>query len=269
MSSKNCKLVRIIFRTFDKKIFTNRYNFWTSFMIWLTKIITIPWFYNGLKYDHVEALTPKKQRFSIRMEKGDPFGLNPPIGVYCLNKDGFDTDNSKHYNLEKEERRYKLIFAFEITDKQEKELNNFIQKHLGEKYNLFNANWNVIMNKLKTITFGLSLKFLKDNYNDKSKVSKEWDCVTLIVRALFEIGIIPEYRIPLPGKIKRKQINLLGLSSFDMAKLLLSMYDNGELYTCRYVISPEIQDPEDYKKGIDTFYRIGSKVSRKKIIVEI
>jgi len=269
MENKKIKILRVIFRTFDDKLFTKRYNFITSCNIWLTKLITIPLFYDGFEYDHVELLTPQKQRVSIRMEKEDKYSNIPTVGVYCLKRDGFDNVNKKNYKLEKSEQRYKLIFGFEITDRQEMELNTFINKHLGQKYSLYNANVNVLIQKLKkpldtlTCKFGSTILKPIDEYSSPRK-QKRWDCVTLIMRILHEIGIIPEFRK------SGKKISLLGLSSFDMAMLLLDMYRNRDLPSCVFVISNELQEEHDYKKGIETFYNTGSRVTRKdqEIIIE-
>jgi len=114
-------------------------------------------------YDHPELLSPLRQRLGIRQEKEDKFdGLNKPLGVYLINKNGFwDPKNQELLN-----QRYKLIFAFEITENQNEKFFNFYNKHKGELYSTKNANINYILRKFKClrkfmIDFILQIKILK------------------------------------------------------------------------------------------------------------
>lgn len=232
------KIVRVIFRTFPsfKEIFSGKYDIKSSISIFLTKLFTTPLNYNGYVYDHPELLNPRRQRFAIRQD---------PLGVYLINKNGF----FDHKNQELLKQKYKLIFAFEITDKQEKQLDVFIEKHLGESYNAKNANLNYILKKLKIE------KFQIDSFKNDKIV--KWDCVMLVMRTLFEIGIIPEFRKD------GKKVSLLGLSPHDMAMLLLEMYKNGELLQCVYVISKELENLPEYKRKLKIFYEKGCKITRE------
>jgi len=246
------KLLRVIFRTFDENIWSSgRYKFITSLQIELTKIFTIPRNHQGFKYDHVEILTPKKQRFSIRMEKSD--GIHPVVGVYLIDKDGFD----RAHHREKTDRRYKLIFLFEITDKQEEIMYKFINTHKSEKYGLNVANWNVFISKIISLTSISCLKKLKINhYENETIINKKWDCVTLIIHLLSILGVIPEF------DINGKTVDLLGVSSFNFANMLIEMYKNGRLPQCIFVISTELQTQKNYKDCLDLFYKLGSRVTR-------
>jgi len=246
------KLVRVIFRTFDPKLSIKKHGIKNYLNIKLTKLFTTPLTYDGpYKYDHNEILTPKRQRFSIRMEDENL----PVTGVYLINRNGFWDDK----NQELLDQRYKLVFAFEVTDEQEEKLNEFIKAHKGEHYGLKNANWNFLMNKINKYVCGFNTeKWMIDDFyiNTKKKKRMKWDCVTLAMRTLLEVGLIPEFR----GN--GKKVNLLGLSSFDMAMLLLEMYKDGELLQCKYVISRELLDLKEYKKGLKLFYERGCKITR-------
>jgi hypothetical protein len=250
-SKQPIRIVRLIFRTFPpykqilKYMFlTKVYDFKTSLGILLTKLFTTPLMYKGPHvYDHQELLSPDRQRFGIRQEKEDKYGLDKPIGVYLINKNGFWDPK----NQELLEQRYKLVFAFEITKDQESKFKYFVNKHKSELYSAKNANINYILRKLRCE------KFMIDSYNKDSPV--EWDCVMLMMRILFEMELIPEFRK------NGKRVPLLGLSSHDMAMLLLDMYKNKEL-NCAYIISREVQNITKYKKGLKNFYDKGCKITR-------
>lgn len=232
------KIVRVIFKDFPtcKEIFSKKYTLKSSISILLTKLFTTPLFYDGFVYDHSELLTPKRQRFGIRKD---------PFGVYLINKNGFwDAKNQELLD-----QRYKLVFAFQINKKQEEKLYNFIEKHKSEQYNSKIVNLNYILRKLNIE------KLMIDSYNRKGNT--KWDCVMLIMRALFEIEVIPEF-------LKNgKKVPLLGLSTHNMAMLLLEMYKNGELSHCIYVISKELQKLSEYKKKLKLFYVKGCKITRE------
>jgi len=231
-------ILRVVFRTFDP--IKNYRGTQMKINIFLTKLFTIPWypFYKGFSYDHVLILTPQKERFSIRIEDGDK-----KSGVYCIEQDGFyKSDNVKN-------RKYKLIFAFSLSDDQLSRMQKFIVRHCGEPYSLKNANWNVLINKF----FFLPKSLQVDDWNNKQLKKKRWDCVTLAMRLLAELDIIPEF---LPNG---KKVNLLGLSALDMANLLIKLCKNNELDYYFYVSKELMVNDEDYEQGIDFFYEEGSK----------
>jgi len=78
----------------------------------------------------------------------------------------------------------------------------------------------------------------------------------LIMRILFELELIPEFRK------NGEKVPLLGLSAHDMAMLLLEMYKNKELPQCVYVVSRELQNINKYKRGLKLFYEKGCKITR-------
>jgi hypothetical protein len=263
---RKIRLVRVIFKEFDSTRFIfRRFKTLTALNILLIKLFTVPIAYNGpYKYDHVELMTPNRSRFSIRKEpKQDKFGLNPkPMGVYLISKDGLGPNSPKLQEMTNQ--RYKLVFVFQITEKQERELYRFIDSTKGEQYSLRNANFNVICRKIFK-TKGEKLMFDSwkgggggrggGGHSKKGKL-RVWDCVTLIMRGLVEIGVVPEFG---PDG---KKTPLLGLSAHDMAMLLLKMYVDDQIPSCRYVASREVQEESEYMKTLSTFYSLGSRIIR-------
>lgn len=238
------EVVRVIFRTFESDL-TKYGNIITIIIIWLIKLFTIPWCWKGNQYDHVEVLTPEKYRFSIRKEKKIE-GIKL-TGVYCLPQDeGF----YRSYDIKN--RKYKLILALQLDIIQKEKLNNFIQNHKGEPYSLSVANWNVLVQKFCFIK-SLKKKLLIDDWNNKERKVKRWDCVTLIMRLLVELELLPK------SKNNGEKIQLLGLSAFDMAMLLIELCNTKEMNKL-YLVSKETMETKDYKEGINLFYRFGSKI---------
>ena len=247
-NKNSIKLVRVIFKSFDSNLNISRIGLKKYLNIILTKLFTTSLSYRGpYKYDHGELLTPNRERFSIRSENPND---GPVMGVYLLTRlRGFwDPKNQELLN-----QKYKLVFAFEITDEQDNLLYNFIKTHKNEKYSKKNANLNYLVRKI----FKKKKNWLINDYENKKRKNCKWDCVTLLMRCLKESQIIPEFRK------NGENTPLLGLSAHDMAMLLLEMYQKDELLNCKYVISRELLSEKEYKKGLKMFYKKGCKIIRK------
>lgn len=251
LNSEKKKVVRVILRTYDDrdfKILKKLYGPWGALQLKFLQFCTIPKGYKGNKYDHVELLTPRRERFSIRMEKkkkGNQYGINGVTGVYCKPKNNIDV----LYDNETKNGRYKLVFGFLINDEQEKKLYNFIDSQKGSLYNLDVANWNFFMRQIAKLTRGLSKKLMIDQYNNQRLKNKTWDCVTLIIRALVSMNILPDL------DENGKKIKWVGYSGFDLARILIELYKRNELPNCEYVISSELQSGDKYNESLEYFYK--------------
>lgn len=267
------KVVRVIFRTFDETN-TGHLDYVTRLQLWLIKKFTIPLFYRGHKYDHVEVLTDKKQRFSIRMEKRRKYDMTPKLGVYLVNRNGFDDDEidpgrrdfeiTLNQLLETQKRRYKLIFTFVVNDEQIALMEQFIRDTQGEQYSLKVANWNVFLNKINwLLPRKLVKKLTIDDFSTKPPHSRRWDCVTLIARLLVVMKIIPVTRS------NGSDTQILGLSAHGFAQLLLDLSEHEEFYCQDYfIIGEEVLNTRDYERNLDLFYTEDCKVThtaKKKI----
>lgn len=224
------KVVRIIFRTFKQNL--QGLEFLKRTKIQLIKLLTVPPYNRGHKYDHVEILTPSKYRFSIRMEDNNLI----KNGVYKRKHSGMLLSG-----LQPEHDRYKLVFVFKIDAKQDEKLNEFINANVGKEYSLNIANFNFISKKL-----GLKL-FIKNN--------NKWDCVTLAFKTLQHIGILP------------MDISPYGYSAYDFAHLLIDLEKTGQIEPY-YSISKELF-PHCYIRMLKTFYHEGCKMNDMEDIEEI
>ena len=156
--------------------------------------------------------------------------------------------------------RYKLVFCFEISDEQENKLNDFLGKHTSEPYSLNALYWNVLVNKtLCCLPYSVKKKLMVDDWNNSKREVKRWDCITLILRILCELEILPE------KDDEGKDIPMLGLSAFDAAHMLLDLHLKGTI-KCYHVISRELakskKELEEWEEALSTFYHVISKKAR-------
>ena len=241
--TKDLKVVKVIFRKFlSEEDIAEEESKFIKFKIWLYKRASSS-YNDGVEiWDHVELITPERERVSIRIDEE---------GVYCHQINGLHAD----YIDEVNELRYTLIFEFEITNEQENKLNKLINAHLGEKYSENVAYWNCFVNKAFFYSLPIKKQLMVNDWDNRRKRKKRWDCATLILRMMREIGILPKY-------VKGKEINILGLLVTDVAGLLLKLYKDCvlEKYGCILVVSKEIiKDENVYNELLYNFYKYGTK----------
>jgi len=224
----NTKILRVVFRTFlsDELISRIKSNK-KKFLINLTSFLTIPKGYKGLKYDHVEIITPQNTRFSITIDGRVVYNKK----IMDLRLPGVSMLND----------RYKLVFGFPISEHEEDLLNEFITTNLNKPYNLIKANYNFLIRK-----YIGEVDYIMNN-NESS-----WDCVSLCMKCLKFI------------KILKVNSNLLGYSSFDFAHLLINLVRRGQINPS-IIICKDLcisnSELAQYYIQIYLFYKFGSVAS--------
>lgn len=249
--------LRVCFKVYDSNLeIIKKMGLLTGLKVLITKLFTSPFLYTGNVYDHVEVLIPeKKSRFSVCYQSGDTedddFGLNPKSGVYLRNKNNM----SDMFNESMETGRYRLIIVFKINENQKKIMDEFIKTRIGEDYSSNIATFNYLMKSLSKISFGITENLIVNDFENKKRKNgnKRWDCVTLIMRLLREMDVLPEMRKD------GSKIKLLGNSVNDFAKLVIDMYEKNELINANHIISIEKlgKTPEGklkYKRMLRKFY---------------
>lgn len=235
--------IRVIFRTFptEKELIAIQQTHPVLVKkIRQVKSFCIPENYKGLEYDHVELITWDRRRISIRIG---------PEGVYCNQIDGLH----KAYVDEMRRLRYKLVFVFKIDEKQKLWLEKFIEQHTGDPYSEGVLYFNCAMKRYCSSLTCIRDALMFDDWNFRHPPkTKRWDCVTLILRIMRSLNLLPE-------KYLGSKINILGLTSLDMALVLLFLYKNNALRNLEYVISKEFMEEEEWEEAIKKFHLYGTK----------
>lgn len=235
------------------------------------------------EYDHMEILIRMKgevYRISIVLESGvyvHPIQYGLQIGnkpnEEPVNDDWFvisDPNTSEEDEEEEEKSRcsllasldppanidqftdtkkpYSCIFKFQINQQQEDKLDELLNKLKGNPYSLNTLYYNVIVNKvLFFLPSRFRQKFMINDF-DKGRKVLRWDCVSLIMRILKEIDILP------------KGTQILGLSGQQARWMLERMIDNQEIDNSSKIspngIENDVTKMEEYTKQLDHFYKI-------------
>ena len=237
------KYVRIIFGTFPTQ-YPKTVPPSIKREVNLIKFITTPPLSDGFKYYHTEIITPNRERASIHVG---------PKGVF---KTDVNQLHKEYVNCDPKDWHYKLMFAFEIDHIQEEKMNKFFEKHLGDPYSQKNMYINILIKKLFFWSKGLQDELMIDDWNNPNVIKKGWDCVTLTLRFLTEIGVLPDPQMC----AEKDRFPLLGVSSHELANIFLDRIPYlREHCGLKFYFSREHQSENVWKTGMKNLFLLGTK----------